>query len=173
MKTWRKLILILVVLSCCVGCDQITKEVAKQTLQKAAPVSWFYDTVRFHYTENTGAFLSLGATLSDNVRFWIFLVLPGIALWGMMIFGVLSSQINQRELFMLSLVVGGGASNLIDRIVQDGRVPDFLNIGVGTLRTGVFNVADVLIMLGVGGLLIFGVSVHKERRTTHNESRCP
>jgi signal peptidase II len=47
----------------------------------------------------------------------------------------------------LVLFVAGGASNLIDRILQ-GRVVDFLNVGVGTLRTGVFNVADVAIMAG-------------------------
>lgn len=38
--------------------------------------------------------------------------------------------------------------NLIDRVFQDGQVIDFLHLGVGTLRTGIFNVADVAITCG-------------------------
>ena len=47
----------------------------------------------------------------------------------------------------LALFVAGGASNWIDRVVR-GSVVDFLNVGIGPLRTGVFNVADMAIMLG-------------------------
>jgi signal peptidase II len=44
--------------------------------------------------------------------------------------------------------------NLLDRIVRDGSVIDFMNLGLGHLRTGIFNVADVQIMLGLGLLLL-------------------
>jgi len=47
----------------------------------------------------------------------------------------------------VSLFVAGGASNLLDRIVY-GTVIDFIHVGVGPLRTGIFNVADMAIMLG-------------------------
>jgi len=47
----------------------------------------------------------------------------------------------------LALFVAGGLSNWMDRVTQ-GRVVDFLNVGVGPLRTGVFNVADLAIMVG-------------------------
>jgi len=130
---------------------------AKQSLQGIAPISWFHNTVRLHYVENTGAFLSLGATLSERARFWILLILPGLALGGMLIFGVMSSQLDLWQLCMLSCIMGGGFSNLLDRALQNGRVADFLNIGIGSLRTGIFNIADVLIMLGCVGLLRFSV----------------
>jgi len=45
-------------------------------------------------------------------------------------------------------VCGGGLSNLVDRIAYDGHVVDFLNIGIGSLRTGIFNVADMAITAG-------------------------
>lgn len=48
-----------------------------------------------------------------------------------------------------ALIIGGGLSNLIDRIINQGAVIDFMNIGVGSLRTGIFNVADVAIMVGM------------------------
>jgi signal peptidase II len=53
----------------------------------------------------------------------------------------------------LALFVAGGASNWIDRVTR-GSVVDFLNVGVGPLRTGVLNVADVAIMLGAGVIVI-------------------
>jgi len=53
----------------------------------------------------------------------------------------------------LSLVLAGGVGNLIDRVFRDGRVVDFMNMGVSagdfSLRTGIFNVADLAIVAGV------------------------
>ncbi len=54
----------------------------------------------------------------------------------------------------LTLILAGGVGNLIDRVTNDGLVTDFLNIGVGAFRTGIFNVADVAVMTGALGLLI-------------------
>jgi signal peptidase II len=43
----------------------------------------------------------------------------------------------------------GGIGNLLDRVFYDGRVIDFMNLGIGRLRTGIFNVADVYITIGI------------------------
>ena len=59
----------------------------------------------------------------------------------------------RRALLGATLFVAGGASNLVDRITY-GTVIDFMNAGIGPLRTGVFNVADMAIMLGAGILVI-------------------
>jgi signal peptidase II len=48
----------------------------------------------------------------------------------------------------LALFIAGGVSNWVDRVVS-GSVVDFMNVGVGWLRTGIFNFADVAIMLGI------------------------
>ena len=37
---------------------------------------------------------------------------------------------------------------MIDRLLYDGRVTDFLNVGIGSLRTGIFNLADMAILAG-------------------------
>lgn len=47
----------------------------------------------------------------------------------------------------ISLFVAGGASHWVDRIAH-GRVVDFVTVGVGPVRTGVFNVADTAIPFG-------------------------
>jgi signal peptidase II len=52
----------------------------------------------------------------------------------------------------LALFVAGGASNLADRVTR-GSVIDFMSVGSGPLRTGIFNVADAAIMLGAGLVL--------------------
>ena len=63
---------------------------------------------------------------------------------------------------VIALVVGGGLSNLIDRLLNEGRVVDFMQLGIGPLRTGVFNVADVAIM---GGLAVMLVVVFRDGKT--------
>jgi signal peptidase II len=60
------------------------------------------------------------------------------------------------------LFIANGASNWIDRVLR-GSVVDFLNMGIGSLRTRVFNMADVAIMLGAG-LLVLGQLGSKGRR---------
>ena len=53
----------------------------------------------------------------------------------------------------IACICAGGLGNLIDRVGQDGYVTDFLNVGVGSVRTGIFNVADLILMLGMAALL--------------------
>jgi signal peptidase II len=53
----------------------------------------------------------------------------------------------------LAFIAGGGISNLIDRLIYGGLVTDFLNVGIGPFRTGIFNVADMAIL--AGALLLF------------------
>jgi signal peptidase II len=52
-----------------------------------------------------------------------------------------------------TLFIAGGASNWLDRLAF-GRAVDFINIGVGPLRTGIFNLADVAIMAGAGLVIL-------------------
>jgi signal peptidase II len=54
----------------------------------------------------------------------------------------------------LTLIVAGGAANLLDRLAY-GAVVDFLNLGIGgRLRTGIFNVADLAIAAGAAVLAL-------------------
>ena len=47
-----------------------------------------------------------------------------------------------------------------NRIRFEGRVFDFLNLGIGGLRTGIFNVADLAIV--IGGVLAVGAMMKVE-----------
>jgi len=71
-----------------------------------------------------------------------------------LIYLIRSEKSTKPKTIAVSLVLGGGFGNLIDRISKDGRVIDFLNVGVGSLRSGVFNLADVAISIGIIWLFI-------------------
>ena len=49
-----------------------------------------------------------------------------------------------------------GRLNLLDRITY-GTVIDFMNIGLGPIRIGIFNVADMAIMLGADIVVVAGL----------------
>jgi signal peptidase II len=153
-----RVFLLLVVLTGCVGCDQVSKRAANEWLSGAERLSYFADTVRLTYTENHGAFLGLGASWTEPVRWWVFTIASSLLVLGALVCAVRQVAQSRREwkpALALGLVAAGGIGNLIDRVVRDGAVIDFMNLGIGTLRTGIFNVADVQIMLGFGLLLLW------------------
>jgi signal peptidase II len=158
-KLKRTLLIMLIVISC-VGCDQATKSIVKSFLPHSLMLSYFGDTVRIQYTENNGAFLSLGSSLPQMWRGLIFIGGVSIFLILALCYLLLASRINAEAVIAFSLVLGGGFSNLLDRIAYNGNVVDFMNLGIGSLRTGVFNAADVAIMAGM--LLLVFSSMRKQ-----------
>lgn len=149
----RRLLVVCLVLLPCVGCDQMAKVTARHFLSDAA-VDYWSGLLRLQYVENSGAFLSAGANLSASGRFWIFTIFTGLGLAGLLLYVATSRKLQSLHVIALSLMIGGGAGNLIDRIFNHGAVIDFLNLGVGNLRTGVFNAADMEIVAGIALLLL-------------------
>ena len=149
MNIWKRVLTILVVTLSCVGCDQGTKVLASEYLPKGQMASYLNDILRIGYTENIGAFLGLGNTLSEGNRFLVLVVLVGTFLFSLLVYLIQNSKQNLSSLIAFSLIFSGGLSNFYDRVVNNGAVVDFLNIGIGTLRTGIFNIADIAIMFGV------------------------
>lgn len=150
-KFGRTVILLALVLGT-VGCDRVTKHIAATSLEGAPRQSFFADVVRLEYAENPGGFLSLGADLPPAIRSIIFQLGAGLMLVGLLLIAI---RLRWRGWppIGLSLAFAGGVSNWIDRVMH-GSVIDFLNIGFGPLRTGIFNLADVAVMLGVSILLV-------------------
>ena len=142
---------LLLAITATIGCDRVTKQAAVSLLSEMPTQSFLADTVRLEYTENTGAFLGLGEDWPSAVRTAVFSVGNALLLLALAVVAM-RWHWPKRSLVGVALFVAGGASNLVDRL-DDGRVIDFLNVGIGPLRTGIFNVADVAIMLGLGVLL--------------------
>jgi signal peptidase II len=129
-----------------IGCDRVSKHIVTRELADMPARSYLGDTVWLGYVENPGGFLSLGAGLPPAARTFVFTGATGVML-AVFTFVAVRSRWSGRRAIGAALFVAGGAANWIDRAVS-GSVVDFLSVGIGPLRTGVFNVADVAIMLG-------------------------
>lgn len=140
-------------LVCTVGCDQSSKHLARVELSHTASVVLPGGLVELKLAENPGSFLSLGAFLPGPVRFAVFTLGVGIALLALSAYLTKCARMSAMRFVGLSLVIGGGISNLVDRIVHHGLVTDFAIIRIGPLHSGVFNVADVLVLIGIGIVL--------------------
>ncbi len=154
MKKSLQLLVVLFVLLGCIGCDQAVKALARGALAFSPPVLLLNGAVRLQYTENPGAFLSLGAGLPAGVRYLFGVVLVGVTQLALFAFLIRSRNLTTLQRIGFSLFLAGGLGNWIDRIANHGRVIDFVSLGLGPLHTGIFNVADVAILAGIVTVLI-------------------
>lgn len=147
-------LVLVIAIGATIGCDRVTKHIAATTLAEAPTRSFLADTFRLQYVENTGAFLGLGGDWPRQVRTAVFGLGNGLLL---VVLAVVARRARwpKPALFGVAMFVAGGASNLLDRITY-GMVIDFMNVGIGPVRTGIFNVADMAIMLGAGILVLEG-----------------
>jgi signal peptidase II len=156
MRSIPRFIVVMLTLCCCVGCDQVSKSAARSLLHTGVTESLFADSLRLQLVENPGSFLSMGAALPEHLRFTLFTAAVGMLLIGLVCMSLFARRLSTTRFVALALVAGGGLSNLIDRLVYDGRVTDFLNVGIGSLRTGIFNFADMAILAGALLLIVRG-----------------
>ncbi len=131
---------------------------------------------QFIYAENPGAFLGLGGQWSRELRFVIFALIVFFGLGGMLWYLIKKENL-KINLYAYSFILAGGFGNLWDRVFHDdGHVIDFMLIEIwGPLRTGVFNVADIFIVIGVL-LALFGEYLTKSTGpsvSTNNTSKTP
>ncbi len=144
--------------------DQLTKYLAIQLLDGKGVISLVGDSLRFLLVENRGGFLSLGASLPDGLRDIIFLFVTTIFLVGFFFYTLFDRQSTPFILVSSSLIIGGGIGNLIDRSLREGAVIDFVNVGIGGLRTGIFNIADMAVLFGCMLLLVALINAEKKKK---------
>ena len=64
-----------------------------------------------------------------------------------------SARASRSQLAALAVLCGGGLGNWLDRVLHDGAVTDFVSLGFGHFRTGIFNLADLAIIAGIFWLI--------------------
>jgi signal peptidase II len=148
----RALFVVLIALAC-VGCDQTTKLAARTLLPATEITSLLGDTIRLQLAANSGAFLGLGDGMSAGWRQALLSAGVGCMLLAVFWYVLAARALKPAWVLALALMLGGGSSNLLDRLRYGGYVVDFINLGVGPVRTGIFNVADMAIMLAAALLL--------------------
>lgn len=153
-----RLAALLLAVAALVGLDQWTKQLAEAYLQVGVvrpllSLGPLGDVCYLTLAHNAGAFLSLGAGLEGALHLAVMVLVPLVALAAILF--LLSQPVWKasakplpaylQAIFALALA---GGSNIFDRAVH-GVVTDYLNFGVGTLRTGIMNLADLYIMAAV------------------------
>jgi len=156
-----KAILVVLLVLCTVGCDQSTKRIAEKRWNDGTTRVLPGGLLVIRYVENDGAFLGLGAALAKPLRTAVLIVLPAVALAVLGLALLRGRGLEPATLAGWSFLAGGGIGNLIDRVARGGLVRDFLNFGIGNLRTGIMNAADLAIVAGC--LLIVFQSLRQRR----------
>jgi len=136
-----------------IGCDQVSKEIARSSLDYHRHQEVLGSFLSLIKIENTGAFLSMGHDWPEWIRMVLLNIMPVVFL----VVGCYILLTNRKmSLLMacgLGFMLGGGIGNMIDRLLY-GSVTDFLHMDLFLFQTGIFNLADVSIMVGVGLMLL-------------------
>lgn len=144
--------------------DQLTKWwiVRSMTLHEIVPV--WGDFFRLTYTHNFGAAFGIDVGVYSRV---FFLTLALVALGVLAYLFVQTPARRRLRLWALALVTGGAVGNIIDRVRYEAGVVDFLDVGVGSLRWPIFNVADMAV--SVGAILLVITFYQDETRPRSSE----
>lgn len=137
-----------------IACDQVSKKVVRDTVEPHSHNQIIGDTFILTNVENKGAFLGMGSDLNPIVKTVLLLILPLAVLLLVLRYLLTKQGIDNFSLIGLTFIVGGGIGNLYDRILY-GEVTDFFHIDLGgVFKTGIFNMADVSVMVGMGCLIV-------------------
>lgn len=113
-----------------------------------AEISLIKDYLTLTKIENSGAFLSAGHSLPEPMKTIILTVSPLLILIGAFIYVIRVNHLSHLAVTGICFIIGGGMGNIYDRI-QYGSVTDFLHLNLGVFQTGIFNMADVSITIGI------------------------
>lgn len=158
-------IIVLIVFN--IAIDQISKVIVRAQVIPGSESEILGDYLTLHNVENTGAFLGMGSDFNPTLRLILLLILP-IGVLGYVLYYIIKNKTLDRvSLIGFCCIIGGGIANVYDRIMY-GSVTDFLHIDLGgVFRTGIFNVADMSVMLGMGLLLYSNFKTNKKEKASN------
>ena len=119
-------------------------------LKTATIIPGFWD---HHYARNPGAAFSFLADAPETIRKTFFISMSLLAVFVIGFFIHRTHPEQRRLVVALSLVLGGAVGNLIDRVAY-GYVIDFIAWHIGESYWPTFNIADAVIVAGIGLLFI-------------------
>jgi signal peptidase II len=131
-----------------VGCDHVTKAIAKSELEAQPAQAVIEPLLKLRYVENTDIAFNLLSWVPPQVKEPLLLVTGALAILAVGVI-LLRAQLTGWARAGLVLVLAGAIGNYLDRVAR-GYVVDFIHV----THWPVFNVADVLIVLGGAALLL-------------------
>jgi signal peptidase II len=140
----KKSMAILLTIFLVIFLDQVTKYLIIKYLGSFDSIEIF-PFLHIVSVRNTGA--AFGILRDMNNSFFISISLIAI------IFVIYLLKKNAYHFVGLSLILGGAAGNLIDRLLY-GKVVDFIDFSIGTFHWPAFNIADSSLTIGIGFTLL-------------------
>jgi len=142
----------LAVIAVTVFLDQLTKYLTVLHLKPIDTLPIIEDVFHLTYVENTGAAFGM----MKDAR-WVFMVTSTLAIIGILGYMIHRTYIKKEkmpwmEALSLSLIVGGGIGNMIDRTML-GYVVDMIDCRF--INFAVFNVADSFVCIGAGLMILY------------------
>ena len=146
MLIWLAVIIVTVFL------DQLTKYLTVLHLKPIDTQPIIEDVFHLTYVENTGAAFGM----MKDAR-WVFMITSTAAIIGILgymihRYYVKKEKLHWAEALSLSLIVGGGFGNMIDRTML-GYVVDMIDCRF--INFAVFNVADSFVCIGAGLMILY------------------
>ncbi len=135
-----------------IGCDQWSKDLVRKHVEPMDYIQVVNDNLILTNVENTGAMLGFGQSFPPLLKMIFLKGLPLIVLLILLARTLQKTNLNRWLVLAFAFVIGGGMGNLIDRIAY-GSVTDFFQIKLGFFKTGIFNMADVSVTMGIFLLL--------------------
>lgn len=160
-------IIFLIIVGCVITIiDQVTKYIVRTKMNLYDSKEVISNFFSFTYLRNPGGAFGLLADSPEVFRFYFFIVTSILALF-VFLFIFIKKASESDYLFMssMTLVIGGAAGNIIDRI-RFGEVVDFLDFYIGKHHWPPFNVADSAITVG---MVIFLVHSWKDRESSQEK----
>lgn len=143
-----------------IGCDQISKDVVRKNVVANDYIEVVGNNLILTNVENTGAMLGFGQNLPPILKVILLQAIPVIVLLILLYRILRKRDLDKFMVIAFAFVIGGGIGNLIDRIAH-GSVTDFFLIELGVFKTGIFNMADVSVTMGV--LMILFLSLWSKK----------
>lgn len=133
--------------------DQVTKALVRANLPLHHTVSIVPGLVDFTHVRNTGAAFGFLNSVDFPFKTVAIAVVAATALVGVGLYAASLAHHQRLARVGLSLIVGGAAGNLIDRVVA-GFVIDFVDVYWRSYHFWAFNVADSAITIGVSIMIL-------------------
>jgi len=152
--------------------DRLTKLAAAALLKGKGSFVFLKGLLILRYTENRGAFLSMGQSWPEGIKTAVLLVIPLLMCLALFLHSLLREK-DRIRIILFTTIAAGGTGNLADRLFNDFYVIDFLNFGIGPLRTGILNVADLSITFGAVLLILLELRHRKDPGKTSPEIEPP
>lgn len=159
------MILSLLIIALSVLLDQVSKYLVLKNIPMYENVPVLDGVFHFTYVENKGAAFGM---LSDAR--WVFMVISVVAIAAFIIYLIKWKPENMLLKVSLSMIIGGGIGNMIDRVMR-GSVVDFIEVEF--MQFAIFNVADIFVCVGCGLMMLYvilsEIEESKKKKVSANE----